>query len=146
MLQSWIFDSPKRTATACYLDIHQAFQVHSTVSKKCFFLLICFYRPWWITASSFLTNERRRIHSSWVVPSCPRGGHFCHIQSPGVRCQGICGTPSIGNSEGSRHGNSTGIRLVTALQLESVFSNFESPEVISEDGNGDSLLHSSAKS
>ncbi|PBK60925.1 hypothetical protein ARMSODRAFT_1026187 [Armillaria solidipes] len=108
MLQSWILDSPKRTATACYLGIHQAFQalVDHGIS------------------ASFLTNRDGYILPGWF--SAAQGMVTCHIQSPAVRCQGICGTPSIGNSEGSRHGNSTGIRLVTALQLESVFFN-ESP-------------------
>ncbi len=39
-LESWIFDSPKRTATARYLDMHDAFQARFTVSNQIFVLIL----------------------------------------------------------------------------------------------------------
>ncbi|KAK0436508.1 hypothetical protein EV421DRAFT_1109600 [Armillaria borealis] len=137
-LQSWIFDPPKRTATARYLDMHQAFQARFTVSNQCFFFLILFFlllqalvdlKSNGISAF-FLTNPGGYIFPEWFpAEEAAQGIVNCRIQSPGVRCRGICGTTSIGNSVGSRHDDSNRIRLVTALQLDSVFPN-ESPEMI----------------
>lgn len=116
VLQSWIFDPPKRTATARYLDMHQEFQALVDLKSNGI-------------SAFFLTNPGGYIFPEWFpAEEAAQGIVNCRIQSPGVRCRGICGTTSIGNSVGSRHDDSNRIRLVTALQLDSVFPN-ESPEM-----------------
>ncbi|KAK0185260.1 hypothetical protein F5146DRAFT_1005867 [Armillaria mellea] len=48
VLRSWIFDSPKRIAAMCYLDMHEAFQARFTVSNQIFVLIVSVTGLEWI--------------------------------------------------------------------------------------------------
>ncbi|SJL02966.1 uncharacterized protein ARMOST_06309 [Armillaria ostoyae] len=88
-LESWIFDSPKRTATARYLDMHDAFQARFTVSHQ-IFVLICLSQALVDLRSNGintlpLTNPDSYIFPKWFpAEEADQGMVNCRVKISGI--------------------------------------------------------------